>query len=131
MAVADRHGTPVGVYIESASPHEVKLVEKTLDALVVPFAPSVLIGDKAYDSDGLDARLAEKYGTELIAPNRGKRKKTQDGRKLRRYVRRWKMERVFAWLQNLRRLVSRYEYHAANFLSFLQLGCITILLRRF
>lgn len=41
------------------------------------------------------------------------------------------MERVFAWLQNLRRLVSRYEYHAANFLSFLQLGCITILLRRF
>jgi len=121
----------VGVYIESASPHEVKLVENTLDAMVVPFAPSVLIGDKAYDSDGLDQRLMEKYGTELIAPNREKRSKTQDGRKLRRYVRRWKMERVFAWLQNLRRLVSRYEYHAANFLSFLQLGCITILLRRF
>jgi transposase len=41
-----------------------------------------------------------------------------------------KTERVFAWLQNLRRLVTRYEYHSANLLSFLQLGCMTILLGR-
>jgi len=109
----------------------VKLVERTLDASHVPFAPDKLIGDKAYDSDGLDTKLAEKYGTELIAPNRAKRKKTQDARKLPRYRRRWKVERLFAWLQNFRRIVTRWEYHAANFLAFVQLGCIIILLRRF
>src|SRR5690606_30098768 len=100
MAVADRHGLPVAICTASASPHEVKLVDRTLDASHVPFAPDKLIGDKAYDSDGLDAKLAEKYGTELIAPNRAKRKKTQDARKLPRYRRRWKVERLFAWLQN-------------------------------
>ena len=38
--------------------------------------------------------------------------------------------RLFAWLQNFRRLVTRYEYHAENFLGFVQLGSICILLRR-
>jgi hypothetical protein len=48
-----------------------------------------LIGDKAYDSDALDEQLAEKYGIEMISPNRSNRKqKTQDGRPLRRYCRR-------------------------------------------
>lgn len=108
-----------------------RLVEQTLDAAHIPFAPDRLIGDKAYDSDGLDAKLAEKYGTEMIAPHRAKRSKTQDARKLPRYRRRWKVERLFAWLQNFRRIVTRWEYHAANFLAFVQLGCIIILLRRF
>jgi len=54
---------------------------------------------------------------------------TQDGRELRRYCRRWKVERLFAWLHNFRRLVSRWEYHEANFLGMLQLGCLVILLR--
>jgi len=51
-----------------------------------------LIGDKAYDSDGLDRRLLRERKTEMIAPHKGGRKKprTQDGRKLRRYKRRWK-----------------------------------------
>jgi transposase len=89
------------------------------------------VGDKAYDSDALDERLASEMGVELVAPNRRKRSKTQDGRKLRRYKRRWLVERAFAWLQNFRRLVVRYERHAENFLSFVRLGCIMILLRRF
>jgi hypothetical protein len=69
----------------------------------------------------------------MIAPHRRKRRKqcTQDGRKLRRYKRRWKVERLFAWLQNFRRLVVRYEYHADNFLGMVQLGCAIILLRFF
>jgi len=68
----------------------------------------------------------------MIAPHQGRRKrKTQDARKLPRYRRRWKVGRLFAWLHNFRRLVVRYEYHAANFLAFVQLGCAIILLRRF
>jgi hypothetical protein len=53
MAVADRSGLPVAVYIESATPHEVKLVESTLVQMVVPEAPQNLNGDNAYDSDKL------------------------------------------------------------------------------
>lgn len=65
----------------------------------------------------------------MIAPNRESRKKTQDGRSLRRYRRRWQIERLFAWLYNFRRLGIRYEYHAENFLGMVQLGLVLILLR--
>ena len=130
MAVADRAGLPVAISIASASPHEVTLVEPTLDTCFLTSVPTRLIGDKAYDSDRLDERLRTERGIELIAPHRGNRRhRTQDGRALRRRRRRWKVERLHAWLQNFRRLVTRYEYHAENFLGFVQLGCIVILLR--
>lgn len=90
-----------------------------------------MIGDKAYDSDALDARLRAERGIELIAPHRAGRRWTEDGRRLRRYVRRWKVERLFAWLHNFRRLVTRWERNPENFLAFLHLACIVILLRRF
>ena len=90
-----------------------------------------MIGDRAYDSDPLDHRLRQKHRIRLIAPHKFNRRRqsTQDGRELRRYCRRWKIERLFAWLHNFRRLVSRWEYHEANFLGMLQLGCLVILLR--
>jgi transposase len=133
MAIADAAGIPVAVDVESASPHEVILVEQTIDSSFIRYAPERLIGDKAYDSDELDRRLLEQRGIEMIAPHRkGRRKqRTQDGRPLRRYRRRWKIERLFAWLQNFRRLVVRYEYHVENFLAMLQLGCCIILMRFF
>jgi transposase len=56
---------------------------------------------------------------------------SQDGRQLRRYCRRRKIERLFAWLQDFRRLVTRYERHVENFLAFVQLACIIILSRQF
>ncbi len=130
MAVADGHGLPLAVDVASASPAEVRLVISTLEARFIPELPERLIGDKAYDSDPLAAQLAE-GDVELIAPNRENRTvKTQDGRPLRRYKRRWKIERLFAWLYNFRRLVTRWEYDVLNFLAFVQLGCIVILLRR-
>ena len=129
MAVADRHGLPVAVCVESATPHEVKLATSTLVQMVVPEAPQNLIGDNAYDCDQLDAELRQ-YGIELIAPHRSNRKnKTQDRRRMRRYRRRWKIERLFAWLQNYRRLVVRYERYVENFLGMLYLACCLILLR--
>jgi len=90
-----------------------------------------MIGDRAYDSEPLDQQLRDRYGIELIAPHNGGRVNppTQDGRPLRRYRRRWKIERFFAWLHNSRRLVTRWEYHAENFLTMLHLACILIFLR--
>jgi transposase len=65
----------------------------------------------------------------MIAPNRENRSQTQDRRKLRRYKKRWAVERLFAWLQWFRRLVTRYEFYAENFLGMVQLGCMKIMLR--
>jgi transposase len=132
MAVADGTGLPIAIYVTSARPHEVTLVEPTLAACFAPERPRRLIGDRAYDSDALDVRLAG-CGIEMIAPHRRNRRRprTQDGRKLRRYKRRWKIERLFAWLGNFRRLVVRYERHLVNYLGFVQLACIIILLQRY
>jgi transposase len=131
VAFSDGSSSPLALHTESASPHEVSLVEATLASAFLKEKPERLIGDKAYDSDPLDESLLER-GIEMIAPHRKnrKKKKTQDGRKLRRYRRRWKIERLFAWLQNFRRLVVRYEYKDQNFLGMAQLGCIVVLLRK-
>jgi len=129
MGIADGHGLPLALRTESAAPAEVKLVESTLEQRIVADVPERLIGDKAYDSDRLDQAVMQNYGTEMIAPNRAKRAPTQDRRPLRRYLRRWKIERLFAWLFNFRRLVVRYEYHAENFQGFVHLAAAVILLR--
>lgn len=128
MAIADSHGLPVAIFIESASPPEVTPVQKTAAHMLIPDAPEHLIGD--YDSDRLDETLAS-CGTNMVAPNRQNRKHfTQDRRHLTRYRWRWKIERLFAWFQNFRRPVTRYERNAENFLGMLHLGCALILLRR-
>jgi len=133
MAMVDRSGLPLAIDLESASPHESKLLEALLRKSFLRRAvdrPRFLIGDKAYDSDPLDERLARK-GITLIAPHRANRRVlTQDRRHLRRYKRRWKVERFFSWLFNFRKLVTRYEVHAVNFFGFLHLACAMVLLRR-
>jgi transposase len=131
MAVADGHGLPLAVGIASGPRHEAKLVVETLGQRFVRGRLVRLIGDKAYDSNILDAEL-HKRGIDMIAPNLStRREQNQDLRKLRRYRRRWLVERLFAWLMKSRRLVTRYEHKAENFLGFVQLACAIILLRRF
>ena len=129
MAICDRHGLPLAVHVASASPYEGHLVPATLDARFLAELPTRLIGDRGYDSDALDRVLRTQYGIEMIAAHRKNRRRTQDGRPLRRTKRRWKIERLFAWLHNSRRLVTRWEYHVDNFLGMIQLACARILLR--
>jgi transposase len=107
-------------------------VESTLAACFVEELPQRLIGDRAYDSDPLDEQLAG-LGVELIAPHKNNRRKpkTQDARKLRRYKRRWKIERFFAWVFNYRRCVVRYEYKQQNFKAVILLACTMILLKSY
>jgi transposase len=69
----------------------------------------------------------------MIAPQRSSRKPenaTQDGRPLRRYRRRWIVERTISWFQNFRRLCIRYEKSTMLFKGFLHLGCSIILLKQ-
>lgn len=131
MAIADSHGLPIAIGIASASPHETKLVDDTLDDMLLDAVPERLFGDRACDSDKLNDRLRHQRAIEMIVPhsNIPNRRRTQDGRLRRRYCRRWQVERLFAWLYNFRRLDSRSERHGENFL--LRLGCVVILLRHF
>jgi transposase len=132
MVHSEGHGLPVAATIASASPNEVTLIEPLLNATVIRRKPRRLLYDKAADSDPLRARLAKRE-IELVCEHRVNRSKPalQDGRKLRRIKRRWKIERSISWLQNFRRLVTRYEYHAHLFLGFVQAACMIIVLRRF
>lgn len=132
MVLIDARGLPVAVETMSASPHESQLVQPLFDFMLPHQQPQRVIGDKAYDSDELDAQLAEQ-GIELIAPHRENRKLenyTQDGRPLRRYRRRWKVERTIAWFQHFRRLCIRWERSTKLFQGFLHLGCAVLLLRQ-
>ena len=79
MAVADRSGLPIAVWTAPGQRGETKLVLDTLRARFLKALPLRLIGDRAYDSDPLDAELAD-MGIEMIAPHNPTRKRiTQDG----------------------------------------------------
>ena len=116
MGLTDAFGLPIAIDATSARPHEITLFDKTLDACFLDYVPEKVIGDRVYDSDKLVQKLADDRGVDLIARHKGNRKRAamQDGRALRRFRKRWKVERLFAWLQNFRRLVVRYEYHLKN-----------------
>jgi transposase len=92
--------------------------------------PPRVIGDKAYDSDTLDAQLAQR-GIEMIAPHRNNRRPesvTQDRRPLQRAARRWTVERTISWFQNYRRLCIRWEKSSSLFSGFLHMTCTLLLL---
>ncbi len=129
MLLVDAQGLPVAAYSTEAGPHESRLVQGLFDFMVTREAPTRIVGDKAYDSDALDATLAAR-DIEMIAPHRSNRDTpTQDGRPLRRYRRRWTVERSISWLQNFRRLCIRWEKSTALFQGFLHLSCSLLLLK--
>jgi len=140
MVVADGQGIPLAAHLDSASPHETTLIETTLAKVRVPrkgrgrpkTKPVRLIYDRAADSDPLRERLKQR-GIELICPHKSNRIKppTQDGRPLCRYKRRWKMERLFAWLGNFRRLVVRWDRDLKSYQAFFHMACLLITLRQF
>jgi len=131
MVVVDGAGVPLGKHLDSAAPAEVRLAERTLATIRVPHGsqpgrprqkPERVIADKADDSDPLRKRL-QRRGIELIVAHMRNRVRplTQDGRALRRYRRRWIVERTIAWLGNFHRLVVRWgslHNHLRSVLSY-------------
>ena len=140
MVLADGAGTPLGEGVEKAPSSEVTLLEPTLDTVWVkrrrgrrrrPHKPQRLIADRGYDSNAV-RRLLVKRGIEPIIPKRRNNGVAthQDGRKLRRYKRRWIIERTNPWLQNFRRLAVRYEHSVKNFEAFVHMACALVTLKR-
>jgi transposase len=132
MAIADRNGLPLALYLASGNRYDSVLTERTLDAAFVAELPPRLIGDRAWDAGVLQKRLWDERKIELIAPKRGGERpsrRKQDGRKLRRYKRRWRVEWLFSQLKRFRRIATRWEAKATNFLGFLQLASCVLILR--
>lgn len=132
MILTAGDGVPIGATVAGANHAEVNLIEPLIAARTTRRRVRRLLYDKAADSDPLRARLAARR-IELICPHRSNRTRpaTQDGRPLRRYKRRWKVERTISWLFNHRRLLVRHELHAHLFEGFLHLACLYTVLTRF
>jgi transposase len=138
MVVVDGRGVPVGTQLASAQISEHRLAESTLEQVKVPRSGRGrprsrlrrVIADRGYDSDPLRLRL-KRRGTELIAPYRSnnRHRRFEDLRKLRRYRKRWKIERTNAWLQNFRRIQVRYDRILTVFQGFFHCACLLITLR--
>jgi transposase len=127
----------LGVRRESATPGEVSLAEATLAEVRLPrrrgrarSQPRRIMADRGYDSDPLRERLHQR-GIELIVPYRShcQERRYQDRRKLRRYRRRWKVERTIAWFGQFRRLLVRHEHLLSMYRAFFYLACFWITLR--
>ena len=137
MVVVDGCGVPIGAQLASAQISEYRLAESTLRTVSVPRKGRGrprshlrrVIADRGYDSDPLRTRL-KRCGTELIAPYRSnvRNRRFDDKRKLRRYRRRWKIERTNAWLQNFRRIQVRYDRILNVFQGFFHCACLLITL---
>ena len=120
MLVVEGNGLPIGLHLDSAQPHEITLAAQTLKTIRVPQTcgrprtrPTALAADKAYDSRAFRTALRQR-GIQVAIPTfeRSQRKKPKRGRPLKvgaLYKSRWKVERAFAWMDNCRRLVVRWE----------------------
>jgi len=134
MAV-ERHGVPVGVLTDAANVGEADLGSQVLERIPeeVELADEVpVVADRGFDSDDLRDELAE-WGLRLLAPHRKNRKRPShsDGRRMRRYKRRYIVERTFGWLHSFRRLLVRHEYYTFIYNGFLHLACALLAISRF
>ena len=131
--LTEGHGVPIGLVIDGANRHDMKLTEGTLQSLVItrpgptPEQPQHLCLDKGYDYDAV-RELVESYGYTAHIRTRGEEKaaKTQiPGYRARR----WVVERTHSWINRFRRLLIRWEKHAENYLAMLHLACSYITFR--
>lgn len=130
--VTDRNGTPLGFAADGADVSEVWLAEPAVLAVEVPVAwGTPLLADKGFDSDDLRDELRVR-GYTLLARHRKNRKRPSrnDGRRLRRLRRRWRVERTNAWLKTYRRVGVRYEVYPHLHEGFIALAFAFIALNR-
>lgn len=145
MVIVDGHGLPLGLHLDQAAPHESRLAEQTLATIRVPqprgrprTRPKELLADKGYDSRELRRKLWRRGIKPTIPtyerhPHPTRRRRGRPIRVGPGYAHRWKVERCFAWMDNCRRLIVRYDrtlkhYAAFCYLAF-TLWCIKRILK--
>ena len=131
--VTDAGGLPLGMTVAAANVCEQELLVPALNDVPVPVPPGTpVIADKGHDSDPLRDDL-EAEGLVPIIPHRKNRVRASrnDGRRLRRYRRRWKIERTNAWLHCYRALAVRWSHYLFIYVGLVYLAFIHMALQRF
>jgi len=125
--LVEADGGPLAVIVAPANVHDTKLLEATLEAIVVERptptedSPQNLCLDKAYDNP-TGRQAATDYNYEPHIRRIGEEKLDTQGRK--KYpARRWVVERTMAWLSKCRAILVRYEKKACNYLGLIKLAC--------
>ena len=131
--VTDAGGLPLGMTVAAANVCEQQLLVPALIDVPVAIPPGTpVIADKGHDSDPLRDDL-EADGLVPIIPHRKNRVRASrnDGRRLRRYCRRWKIERTNAWLHCYRALAVRWSHYLFIYIGLVYLAFIHMALQRF
>jgi transposase len=122
--LTDGAGVPIGVAVAGANVHDQKLVEETLSSIPVRRPPSKprkrqhLCADKGYDAKAVrQAARRRRYVAHI--PKKGEPASTPRRRGAK--ARRWVVERTHSWTNRARRLLTRWEKKAANYLAFVHL----------
>ena len=124
--LVDGEGGPLSIVVAGANVHDAKLLEATLDAIVVE--PQHLCLDRRYDNPS-GRGAAARHGYREHIRRIGEEKLDASGDK--RYpARRWVVERTLAWLSKCRAVLVRYDKKVANYLGVLQLACALLWFRR-
>ena len=119
--------------IDGANRHDSKMVANTIESIPVPRpeptrkAPQGLCLDKGYDYDRV-RDLVREFGYTAHIRARGEEAqaiKREAGFKARR----WVVERTHSWMNRFRRILTRWEKKAANYLGLLHLVCAIITYR--
>lgn len=131
--IVDGDGGTLGVVVGGANVPDAKLLELTIEAIVVerPDAQKLeqhLCLDKGYDNPTSDA--AVKQHEYVSHTSRIRDKGHAPRRPGRRKPRRWVVERTLAWLSKCRAILVRYDKKAINYLGLLKLSCALHWFRR-
>ena len=125
--IVEADGGPLGVVVAGANVHDTKLLEQTIEAIVVarpePTAksPQNLCLDKGYDNPTGHSTVEKQNYTPHIR-RIGEEKLDKKGRK-RHPARRWVVERTLIWLSKCRGILIRYAKKSSNYLGIIQLAC--------
>lgn len=125
-AVVDANGLPVRLGVTAGQAHDGSIVDRLLDHL----GPrTIVLADKAYDADRIRNLIQERGATPNIPPKSNRRWKSCFSKVL--YRERNLVERFFAKLKHFRRVATRYDKLAANFLAMVQLASARLWLRAY
>ena len=119
-------GIPIGLAVDGANRHDCKMVEATLESVVIerplatPDAPQGMCMDKGYDSDAVFSFLVSLGFTPHIRTRGEEKRAKQEYADYKPH--RWVVERTHGWLNRFRRLLVRWEKKKQNYTAFLHLA---------
>lgn len=132
--IVEKDGGPLGVVVAGANVHDTKLLEATIEAIVVdrPVAtkksPQNLCLDKGYDNPTGHATVAKHNYVPHI--RRIGEEKLDEKRQKKKPARRWVVERTLGWMSKCRAILVRYAKKSSNYLGIIQLACGLLWYRR-